>query len=87
MAKVLRVIGAGPALIKLREKTSQPLTVPVKGGDAITTVVDEHISLQAESWSEIGETGMFRISIGGGMDVYVAATDIFTIFVASSGVR
>ena len=47
MSAALKTLGTGPALIKLRQKTSTPLSL---GADSKPTIVEEHITLQATSW-------------------------------------
>lgn len=84
MAIALRTLKAGPALIKFRQKTSQQMPVE-SGREKRIEVVEEHIQMQASSWSEIGETGIFRLSIGPKMDAFVAAEDIFMVLAESSG--
>lgn len=80
MTTALKALGTGPALIKLRQKTSQPMDFK-SGKETRTTVVEEHISIEGDSWTEIAED-VFQFR--GTMDVVVAAEDIFAIFTAPS---
>jgi len=87
MAVALRFLNAGPAMIKLRQKTSHPMTFASgKLKEERTTIVEEHIEIMAQSWSEIGETGTFRLCIGPEMEALVAAEDIFMVFAKPAGI-
>ena len=85
MSAALKALGTGPALIKLRQKTSTPLSV---SNDTKPVIVEEHITLQASSWSEFaGAPGLWKLTVGDGMDVVILASDVFAIFTKTSGVR
>lgn len=85
MGTALKTLGTGPALIKLRQKTSTPLSI---SNDAKPVIVEEHITLQATSWSEFGASGdLWKLTLVDGMDVVILANDIFAIFTKTSGVR
>jgi hypothetical protein len=85
MDGALKTLGTGPALIKLRQRTSTPLSV---SNDAKPTIVEEHITLQATSWREFGGApGLWKLTLVDGMDVVISSSDIFAIFTKSSGVH
>ena len=82
---VSKTLGTGPALIKLRQKTSTPLAL---SNDSKPTIVEEHITLQATSWREFGGSpGVWKLTLTDGMDVVISSSDIFAIFTKSSGVH
>jgi len=85
MDAALKTLGTGPALIKLRQKTSTPLAI---SADTKPTIVEEHITLQATSWREFGGSpGLWKLTLVDGMDVVILSSDIFAIFTKSSGVH
>ena len=84
MDAALKTLGTGPALIKMRQKTSTPLSL---SNDSKPVIVEEHITLQASSWREFGGSpGVWKVTLGDGMDVVILSSDIFAIFTKSSGV-
>lgn len=87
MSAALKTLGTGPALIKMRHKTSTPLQIPA-GKESTTTIVEEHITLQATSWREFGGVpGLWKLTLVDGMDVVILASDILAVFTKSSGVH
>jgi len=88
MVAALRELGSGPFVIKLRQKTSQPMTFASgKLKEERTTIVEEHIEFQAETWKEAGDSGhMLRFTLDGGMFLTVAAEDIFAVLSQASKV-
>ena len=87
MAVALRFLNTGPAMIKLRQKTSQPMTFTSgKLKEERTTIVEEHIEVIAQSWAEIGETGVFRLSLSPATEMLLAAEDIFMVLAKPAGI-
>jgi hypothetical protein len=87
MAVALRFLKAGPAMLKLREKTSNPMTFASgKLKEERTTIVEENIELPVQSWTEIGETGVFVMSVSAEVNVLIAAEDILMVITKPAGI-
>lgn len=88
MVAALRELGPGPFVIKLRQKTSQPMTFASgKLKEERTTIVEEHVEFQAASWKEAGDSAsVLRFTLDGGMFLTVAAEDIFAVLSQASTV-
>jgi len=85
MTQTLREIGAGSVLVKLRQRTSQPMTFR-SGKEDRTTIVEEHVQFQADTWKEVGDGVAIRFAIPGDMTITVLPDDIFAVFAQASKV-
>lgn len=87
MAVALRHLKNGPSVLKLREKTSRPMTFASgKLKEERTTIVEENIELPVQSWTEVGETGLFVMSVNPEVSALIAAEDILMVLVKPTGI-
>ncbi len=77
MVHALRKLGGGRCIVKLRQKTSQPLELPWENNKVV--VVEEHISIHCIRYREVDESGVF-VFVTDSADVWVHAEDIFAVF-------